>query len=90
MQEGNPAPATATDAFDLRRLRYFVALAEEMHFGRAAERLGIARLEEDIGAQLVDRSRSQTRLTQAGEVLLAGACISPASLDPFTLLGHNQ
>jgi LysR family transcriptional regulator, benzoate and cis,cis-muconate-responsive activator of ben and cat genes len=70
------------DALDLRRLRYFIALAEEMHFGRAADRLKIAqpplsrligRIEADLGAQLVDRSRSQIRLTQAGKVLLARA-----------------
>ena len=67
------------DALDLRRLRYFIALAEEMHFGRAADRLQIAqpplsrligRIEADVGAQLIDRSRSQIRLTQAGKVLL--------------------
>ncbi len=70
------------DALDLRRLRYFITLAEELHFGRAADRLQIAqpplsrligRIEADIGAQLIDRSRSQIRLTQAGKVLLARA-----------------
>ena len=70
------------DALDLRRLRYFIALGEELHFGRAADRLQIAqpplsrlvgRIEADVGAKLVDRSRSQIRLTQAGKVLLARA-----------------
>jgi DNA-binding transcriptional LysR family regulator len=70
------------EALDLRRLRYFIALAEEMHFGRAADRLGIAqpplsrmitRMEADVCAQLIDRSRSQIRLTQAGELLLMRA-----------------
>jgi DNA-binding transcriptional LysR family regulator len=69
-------------ALELRRLRYFVAVAEEMHFGRAADRLGIAqpplsrqiaRLESAVSAQLVDRSHSQIRLTQAGQVLFARA-----------------
>jgi LysR family transcriptional regulator, benzoate and cis,cis-muconate-responsive activator of ben and cat genes len=70
------------DALDLRRLRYFIALAEELHFGRAADRLQVAqpplsrligRIEADVGAQLIDRSRSQIRLTQAGKVLLMRA-----------------
>ena len=69
---------------EMKRLRYFVAVAEELHFGRASEQLGIAqpplsrqiaRLEKDLQASLFDRSRSQIKLTQAGKLLLERATI---------------
>ena len=64
---------------ELRHLRYFVAVAEELHFRRAAERLHVAqpavsqqvrRLEEELGVQLLERTQHRVCLTPAGEVLL--------------------
>lgn len=66
----------------LAHLRCFVAVAEERHFGRAAQRLHltqpalsrtIARLERTLGAQLFERTSRTVRLSSAGEVLLADA-----------------
>ena len=67
------------DELEVRELRYFVTVAEELHFGRAAGRLGmtqppltraIQRTERRLGVRLLDRDRHGVALTRAGHVLL--------------------
>src|SRR5205807_5342571 len=76
-------PASSVDAMlELRHLRYFVAVAEELNFSRAAERLHMAQpplsaairqLEQELGTELLLRTTREVRLTDAGLTFLEGA-----------------
>jgi DNA-binding transcriptional LysR family regulator len=83
---------------ELRHLRYFVAIAEERSFTRAAERLWVAqpglstqirRLESELGVQLFDRHTRGVELTAAGELFLQRARTALCAADVARSIGHD-
>src|SRR5918994_2093603 len=81
---------SATVNVELRHLHYFVAVAEELHFTRAAARVhiaqqplsaAIARLEQQLGVTLLERTTRRVQLTEAGEALLEPARAALRAVD---------
>jgi DNA-binding transcriptional LysR family regulator len=81
-------PAVVEEEVDLRRLRYFVAVAEELSFSRAARMVGLSQqalssqircLEEEMGCLLFFRTTRRVELSPAGRALLPKARLSLAA-----------
>src|ERR1700745_95395 len=86
-------------SIELRQLRYFVAVAEELHFGRAAERLhmsqsplsrAIRELEREVGVVLFVRTTRQVELTAAGSLLLERTRRALAEIDGAVAAGQRS
>src|SRR5438445_13900230 len=83
---------------ELRQLRYFVAVAEELHFGHAAQRLRIAQpalsrqiqsLEKELLVQLLFRNRRRVQITPAGQVFLDRARLILARVEDSVLAAQR-
>src|SRR4029450_2322310 len=84
------ASTTLSRPVELRHLRYFIAVAEELNFSHAAKRLRMAQpplsvairqLEQELGTELFVRTSREVRLTEAGTTLLEGAHRTLAEAD---------
>jgi DNA-binding transcriptional LysR family regulator len=85
-------------SIELRHLRYFVAVANELHFGRAAEQIGIAqpalsqqikRLEQMLSTSLLRRTKRSVMLTDAGRLFLDAALLTLRQADNAESIGRR-
>lgn len=96
--EFGPINTTGISMLDLRRLRYFLMVAQELHFGRAAQRLHLAQppltrqisaLEHDLGFRLFDRSSRAVTLTAQGRCFLPYARAVLEQVEQASHMAHK-